>query len=378
MNWQELQHKSLEEILSWAETQPWCKAMMDCFQDPEWHAEGDVWTHTKLVCQQLLKLDEWDSLSPRDKTLLTFTAIFHDSGKPSTSRVDHVTGRITSPHHARRSEQIVRTALRDLECDFMTREDICRHVRYHGRPVFLLERASPENEVVRMSCLVQNYLLYLFALADNRGRGVSRHALSRPEENLHYWKLLSEELECYYLPYQFQNDLARFEFFRSDESSLHYHPYEDFRCSVTMMSGLPGSGKDTYLTKYLRDLPIISLDNIRKEFDVDPTDDQGGVIQIARARCRKYLGSKTSFVLNATNLIKQTRQNWINLFTDYKARVHITYVEPPFKTILEQNKRREKPVPETVIRELADKYEPPNWTEAHSFSGVTDFWVTPK
>ena len=53
------------------------------------------------------------------------------------------------------------------------------------------------------------------------------------------------------------------------------------------------------------------------------------------------------------------------LFADYKARIEIVYVEPPMPVILAQNKRREWSVPERVIRELADKCEPPTWAEAH-------------
>ena len=62
MNWQELKLASLEEILAWADSQPWCQAMANCDQDAEWHSEGDVWTHTKMICQQLVGLDEWASL----------------------------------------------------------------------------------------------------------------------------------------------------------------------------------------------------------------------------------------------------------------------------------------------------------------------------
>ena len=48
-------------------------------------------------------------------------------------------------------------------------------------------------------------------------------------------------------------------------------------------------------------------------------------------------------------------------------RSRTVYVEPRFETILSQNKQRQRPVPENVIRELAGKVEPPNWTEAHDF-----------
>jgi hypothetical protein len=48
-NWDDVKRASTEQILAWAESQQWAKAMADCQQDAEWHAEGDVWTHTRMV-----------------------------------------------------------------------------------------------------------------------------------------------------------------------------------------------------------------------------------------------------------------------------------------------------------------------------------------
>jgi predicted kinase len=364
MNWQDLQQESLDDIVAWADAQPWCRAMADCAQDAEWHSEGDVWTHTKMVCQQLPQLAEWSSLASHERMLLIFTALFHDSAKPLTSQVDPNTGRITSPKHAVRGEHLVRGVLRDLDCDLVTREEIARLVRYHGRPAFLLERTEPTHEVIRHSWLVSNRLLYLFAVADTRGRDTD--SMTRPEENLHYWKLMAEESGCYDQPYRFANDQARFQFFRLREPNLHYVPHENFVCTVTMLSGLPGSGKDTWLSRNRIDLPVVSLDDLRGELDIEPTDSQGEVVQLARERCREYLRAGVSFAFNATNLLKQTRKRWIDLFADYNARVELVYVEPPFDRLLRQNKHRNKSVPENVVRKLAEKCEPPTWTEAHS------------
>lgn len=363
MNWQQLSQTSLPDILSWAETQPWCRAMAACAQDAQWHSEGDVWTHTQLVLQQLPQLDEWSSLTDHERTLLIFTALFHDAAKPLTSQVDPETGRITSPKHAVKGEHLVRSVLRDLGCDLATREEIARLVRYHGRPAFLLEKNDPAKEVIQLSWLLSNRLLYLFALADTRGRDTD--SMSRPEENLHYWKMLAEEHSCFLQPYPFANDHARFLFYRQAEPNLHYVPHEEFSCTVTMMSGLPGSGKDTWLSRQRSDLPMVSLDDLRGELDVGPTDNQGEVIQLARERCRELLRSKTDFAFNATNLLKQTRQRWIDLFADYQARVELVYLEPPLPVILDRARRRQRSVPERVIRDLADKSEPPTSTECH-------------
>jgi predicted kinase len=362
-SWEELSRADLDQVLAWAESQPWAEAMAACQQNAEWHSEGDVWTHTKMVCRQLPLLDEWESLSQPEQTTLLFAALFHDAGKPQTSRLDPGTGRIQSPKHAIKGEHLARQILRGLNCDVPAREQITQLVRYHGRPAFLLERSSPQHEVIGLSWLVSNRLLYLFALADTRGR--TTDSKSRPEENLHYWKLVAEESGCFETPFPFGNAQARFQFYRQANADLHYVPHEDYRCNVTLMSGLPGSGKDTWLANNRPELPVVSLDDIRGQLDVEATDNQGPVIQAARDQCRELLRARRPFVYSATNLIRQTRKRWIDLFSDYGARIEAVYVEPPFETILAQNKRREHPVPEGVIRELAAKVEPPNWAEVH-------------
>jgi putative nucleotidyltransferase with HDIG domain len=343
--------------------------MAECGQDSGWHSEGNVWTHTKMVCAELTKLAEWPSLTPHEQTVLLFTALFHDAAKPLTTQIDPATGRVTSPKHAVKGEHLARSILRELDCDLATREEIARMVRYHGRPAFLLERKNPAHEVISLSWLVSNRLLYLFAIADTRGRRTRE--MTRPEENLHFWRLAAEEAGCFESPYPFVNDQARFLFYRQPEPNLHYVPHEDYRSTVTVMSGLPGSGKDTWLAANRAGIPVVSLDDIRDELDVEAVENQGEVIQLARERCREHLRCRQSFAFSATNLLRQTRQRWLDLFADYGARIELVYIEPPLPVILAQNKRRERTVPEQVIRALAGKYEPPTWTEAHELI-ITD------
>lgn len=363
MNWQQLSQADLETVLAWADDRPWCRAMADCRQDAEWHAEGDVWTHTKLVCRELPKLTEWPDLTPRERTLLTFTALFHDAAKPLTTELDPETGRIRSPKHAVKGEQLARRVLRELGCDLTMREEIARLVRFHGRPTFLLEKADPAHEVITLSWLVNHKLLYLFAKADYRGRTTA--GSTRAEENLEFWKFAAEEHDCFTHSYPFANDHARFLYFRREKPDRFYVPHEEYRATVTMISGLPGAGKDTWLARERPELPVVSLDELRAELDVEATDDQGTVVQAAKERCREFLRAGSSFAFNATSLLRQTRARWIDLFADYGARIELVYVEPSFATIFAQNKARSRNVPEKVIRDLADRAEPPTWTEAH-------------
>lgn len=350
--------------------------MASCGQDAGWHAEGDVWTHTRMVCAELERLDEWSALELMDRIKLVFTALFHDSGKPVTTVLDPDTGRTRSPKHSIVGAELARRVLRELGCDLVTREQIVALVRYHGRPPYLLERPRPEHEVIFLSWLVDHRLLHLFALADSRGRRTAESpeaaqaSLTRTEENLHLWKLVAIETGCYGRPYAFPSDHARFLFYRDRLSSLHYTPHDTTRSTVTLMSGLPGSGKDTWLAGQKPTLPVVSLDAIRTEMDVEATDEQGDVIQAAREQCRVHLRAARDFAFNATNLTRDMRSRWIDLFADYDARIEIVYLEPPMETVLKQNRKRPEPVPEKVIFRLAEKLEPPTWTEAHSVTWV--------
>jgi predicted kinase len=367
-DWTATTRATTDEILAWAATQSWALAMADCEQDPSWHAEGDVWTHTRLVVAELERLYEWPALDRSDQMKLLFTALFHDAGKPATTALDATTGRIRSPKHSLVGVEIARQVLRELGCSLSLREEIAALVRFHGRPAYLLEKSDPSEEIISLSWLVSHRLLYLFALADTRGRKTAE--VSRPEENIHLWKMVAEENGCFDRPYPFANDHARFLFYRRKLSSLHYTPRQDFRCTATLMSGLPGAGKDTWLTRNRHGLPVVSLDDLRGELGVNAEENQGMVIQAAREACREDLRAGRDFALNATNTVRQTRSRWLDLFADYGARVEIVYIEPSLAEIYVRNQRRPKPVPSRVIEHLVETLDPPTWAEAHSLSLV--------
>jgi putative nucleotidyltransferase with HDIG domain len=369
-NWQDILKASNAELLAWATQTPWATAMRQCQQDAEWHAEGDVWTHTVMVWQQVELLAEYAALDRAAQLKLLFTALLHDSGKPETTALDPETGRLRSLRHSIVGAALARNVLRALACPLELREEIAHMVRYHGRPPYLLERTMPEHEVVRLSCLLRNRLLHLFALADTRGRHT--HETSRAEDVLHLWRDLATEHDCLDTPYAFANDQARFLFFRQREGNLHFIPHEHYRCTVTLMSGLPGAGKDTWLAKHCPHLPVVSLDAVREDLDVDATDNQGQVIQEARERCREKLRAHVDFAFNATNVTSSLRKRWIDLFTDYNARIEIVHIEPSLTTVLQQNAKRPDPVPASVIRRLAAKMEVPDITECHGITFVGD------
>ncbi len=364
--WSALSASDDLEIIEWAKAQPWAVEMAACLQDPSWHAEGDVWTHTAMVCEELFRMEQWDSLSRHSQILLLLTAIFHDSGKPATTRVEEGTGRIRSPKHAQHGMRIARRSLMEIGCDYATRELICNLILFHGRPLFLDRKDLPELELIKLSAFVDHRLLHMFALADIRGRTCNDK--SDKEEVVSLWSLVAAENDCLEQPYQFANDHARFLFHRGNLDNLHYEPHEDYRCVMTITAGLPGAGKDSWLAERLPETPVVSLDEIRKQMGVSPTDNQGTVVQAGREQCRQFLRSGTDFVLNATNITRQTRKLWIDIGADYGARISIIYIEPPLDLILEQNSGRDARVPAQVIQRLIDRLDPPTLAECHELT----------
>lgn len=131
------------------------------------------------------------------------------------------------------------------------------------------------------------------------------------------------------------------------------------------MSGLPGAGKDTWIAMHLPDWPVISLDAIRAEFGISPTDPQGTVVQTAKERARVYLRRGQSFVWNATNITRTLRDPLVTLFTAYHARVRLVYVETPYAMLLGRNRTRgANALPDAALNRLITRLDVPEVCEA--------------
>ena len=126
------------------------------------------------------------------------------------------------------------------------------------------------------------------------------------------------------------------------------------------MSGLPGAGKDRWIAENASDIPVVSLDAIRGDLGVKPEDDQGAVAAQAKEVARGYLRQARAFVWNATNTTRVMRRQLIGLLADYHARVRIVYVETAWNELLRRNRARSVPVPEAVLRRLAEKLDVPD------------------
>ncbi len=172
-------------------------------------------------------------------------------------------------------------------------------------------------------------------------------------------------------PWPFESAASRLRFLRGDlNASPWFTPPEPTGPRVTILSGLPGAGKDSWLRAHRPDLPVVSLDLIRDRLGVGPTDNQGAVLQAGFEEARVHLRAGRDFAWNATCLTRRTREKIVGLARDYDAEVTIVSLDVPLAAALTRNRGRENPVPEPVIRKLADRREPALAEEAHVLVSV--------
>lgn len=80
----------------WLSHYPMLADLVGCPQNPVHHPEGDVWTHTRHVCNAMARIAY---ILPDDERLVVMlAALCHDLGKPATTTTTD--GRIVSPGHA--------------------------------------------------------------------------------------------------------------------------------------------------------------------------------------------------------------------------------------------------------------------------------------
>jgi tRNA nucleotidyltransferase (CCA-adding enzyme) len=74
----------LEET-GWLAHFPELSALRGTPQEPEWHPEGDVFTHTQHCLDALVRLDGWRQAGAEVRRRLSLAVLLHDTGKPSTT-----------------------------------------------------------------------------------------------------------------------------------------------------------------------------------------------------------------------------------------------------------------------------------------------------
>jgi len=172
-------------------------------QEPEWHPEGDVWTHTLMVVDEAAALVRRDGLIGDDALGVTLGALCHDLGKPATTQV--IDGRIRSRGHEEAGAEPTETIFSRWTFSRTVKEAALAGAREHLKPVMLfLEREkgtlAPDAYVNAIRRLVRRIapvpwrVLLAIAEADWRGSGTGERKTA-PYEAGDAFRAAMRELE---------------------------------------------------------------------------------------------------------------------------------------------------------------------------------------
>ncbi len=150
----------------WIRFFPELEVLVHCPQDPEWHPEGDVWTHTLHVMDAFAEERLDDS---KEDLVVGFACLCHDLAKPETTHFTE--GRWRSPGHEAAGEQPTRDFLSRMTDQRKLIDEVVPLVREHLKPIMLFKAGAKPPAVRRLARRVGRIdRLIRVCRADHAGR----------------------------------------------------------------------------------------------------------------------------------------------------------------------------------------------------------------
>jgi tRNA nucleotidyltransferase (CCA-adding enzyme) len=152
---------------NWLQYFPELEALDGCEQEPQWHPEGDVWTHTCHCLDSYAANrigNEWEDL------IVGLAVLCHDLGKPDTTYTDE-NGRIRSPRHDIVGVPLAKTFLERITRQKKIFDEVLPLVEQHMRPLALYRDGAGDAAIRRLAARVKRIdRLVRVAHADKNGR----------------------------------------------------------------------------------------------------------------------------------------------------------------------------------------------------------------
>lgn len=157
--------REMEQLSCWF---PEVEALIGVEQEPRYHPEGDVYTHTMLVLDEAASLRD-QAANPRG---LMLSALCHDFGKPATTQ--KIDGRIRAFGHEEVGARLCTAFISRMNNEVRLMKYVENMVRLHMRPNSLVAMSSGKKAYMRlMDEALEPSDLLLLSKADHLGSGNS-------------------------------------------------------------------------------------------------------------------------------------------------------------------------------------------------------------
>ena len=144
---------------------PELNAIINIPQDKKYHPEGDVWIHTMMSIDAMVKLK---SDNERDNLRLFYATLCHDFGKATTTKI--VDNRVRAISHEQAGLEPTKSFLYRITNEHSFINSILPLVKYHLSPSQLFSSNSSIKAVARLATKVNIEELIIVAKADFLGR----------------------------------------------------------------------------------------------------------------------------------------------------------------------------------------------------------------
>lgn len=379
---------------AWVPNFPLLAELRSTAQDSIWHGEGDVFVHTGLVLEETRKLTQTPGrFTDEESLILVLAAVFHDIGKPLTTRTREIGGstRIVAPRHAEAGRNYLCLRLGSLQLPEEVEEKVLALVALHHEPRRLVQDEAPPAKWRQLARQCPPALLYWLKQADLRGRICPD--LDEPLEILELFRLRCDELGIWddadpwsewretidetfaTMSPEFRRHALQAAVFDAEagliqsieEGVARAWQLREPVTDLILLWGPAGSGKSTWIERHARDDRVMSLDEIRRVIAGKRADQSinGRVMQAAKDQLKRLVRQPGQVIWDATNLRRELRMPLLKLGRDYGARGSIVALKTMPATLEQTNRKRQHPVPGSVLARQIETLEWPEVDEAH-------------